>query len=103
MAIWANSAAAFWLSPAPPEVLCAAWATPMMFWAISALALAASVRFRLISYAVFCLKKKTSSALANRDFGRSDQGDALRAAAPLPRPSVPARGPRRTVLPLHFG
>ncbi len=53
--ICANCAAAFWESPAPCEVVCAASATPAMFLEISLAPRAASVTLRDISLVVaFC-------------------------------------------------
>ncbi len=53
--ICASCAAAFWESPAPCEVLCAASATPAMFFEISPAPRAASVTLRDISFVVaFC-------------------------------------------------
>ena len=47
-----SDCADFWVSVAPSVVLRAAWATPVMFWAISLLPLAASATLRLISLVV---------------------------------------------------
>ena len=51
-----NSPAAFWVSFAPAIVTFAAWATPVIFCAISVLPFAASATLRLISLVVLWRK-----------------------------------------------